>query len=234
MTRQCKLDLVGQRFGRYEVLAFVPDDGKYSSFLCRCDCGAVKKQYSFDLVSGNSLSCGCLKSDRVMATHRTHGQSGTIARKRTRTYRSWASMMDRCIWGGNKRMFSLYGANGITVCERWHKFENFYADMGERPPNTSLDRINCKGNYEPSNCRWASPKIQSRNRSTVKKVVYEGNVVLAVDLIEKLNIPSVAFRSRAARRGNDFVKALKSYGVDCDYYVEAATDFGVRFLARAA
>lgn len=88
-----------------------------------------------------------------------HGQ----AKARTRTYRTWYSMRNRCNNPSN-RNYRLYGGRGITVCERWDLFENFLADMGERPEGRSIDRIDPDGNYEPSNCRWATPKEQIHNR----------------------------------------------------------------------
>lgn len=87
---------------------------------------------------------------------RTHGKW------RTRVYIAWQSMRQRC---NNPRCYAYtnYGGRGITVCERWSSFENFYADMGDPPPGTSLDRINNGGNYEPGNCRWANHSQQSYN-----------------------------------------------------------------------
>lgn len=80
----------------------------------------------------------------------------------TPTWNSWQAMLARCyrpVCNGYKN----YGGRGITVCERWHSFENFYADMGDRPKGKTLDRLDVNGNYEPGNCRWATPTEQRAN-----------------------------------------------------------------------
>jgi len=81
---------------------------------------------------------------------------------RTATYKIWSAMKYRCL-NPNARSYKLYGARGISVCERWHKFANFLGDMGECPKGLTLDRINPLGNYEPSNCRWATKTEQAHN-----------------------------------------------------------------------
>jgi len=82
---------------------------------------------------------------------------------RTRTYRSWSQMKERCL-NVNSNKFPHYGGRGITICERWMKFSNFHADMGERPEGMSIDRIDNDGNYEPENCKWSTSSQQNRNR----------------------------------------------------------------------
>ncbi len=217
MTKSCKVDLSGKKFGRYTVVKFVPNETRYSKYLCLCDCGVEKLQHSFDLTSGNVQSCGCLNKELSSARSRTHGQSGYKSTPRTREYRSWASMMDRCHWGGHKEMFKRYGAVGRTVCERWHKFENFLEDMGARPPNTSIERVNNDGNYEPENCIWADQKTQCLNTSRTLKVKYKNSIRKVMELCEELNVPITALRARARRRGKDYVLAFASYGIECDY-----------------
>lgn len=84
---------------------------------------------------------------------------------------SWRSMKDRCL-NPKHIAFHHYGGRGITVCERWMEFENFLADMGERPDGKTLDRINVSGNYEPGNCRWATNREQALNKRKVGKLEY--------------------------------------------------------------
>ena len=89
------------------------------------------------------------------------------------THNSWAAMKRRCFYTSHEH-FGSYGGRGITVCERWLLFENFLADMGERPEGCTLERIDPDGDYTPENCRWASQKEQCRNRRNNRLITCAG------------------------------------------------------------
>lgn len=141
-----------------------PDrQGYYGLFQCIC---GRKKELSIASVSGScpkNKSCGCLNGKWSTQDKTTHGQGAKAVR--TREYNVWANMQQRC---KNKNVphFKNYGGRGITVCERWNSFENFYADMG-KCNGLTIDRINNDGNYEPGNCRWIAAELQSKNRRNV-------------------------------------------------------------------
>src|ERR1700722_10513794 len=120
-----KVDLTGRTFGQLTVLRFSHiGDYQRRYWVCRCECGSDTTRVGSNLTSGNSVSCGCIRIKRASLLNRTHGKSGTL------TYSTWLSMNARCNHphGKNIRLYT-----GVKICERWHKFENFLADMGERP-----------------------------------------------------------------------------------------------------
>lgn len=157
-------DLTGMTFGRFKVLSKAGEDSHHRTLLnCLCSCGEKRVVERYNLRSGHSKSCGCQKRDKQNESHLTHGHSRKSAI--TSEYRIWLGMKMRCI-NPKVESFKYYGGRGIKVCDRWiDSFENFFSDMGKRPTvKHSIDRINVNGNYEPSNCRWASPIEQRRNR----------------------------------------------------------------------
>lgn len=150
------IDLTGLKFGKLSIIDLIGKNkhGKYL-YSCKCDCGKQKLILGESLVSGNTKSCGCFSKNLK------HGYSETP------TYKSWTSMIQRCNNPNNDR-YKDWGERGITVCERWLKFENFLEDMGERPKNKTLDRTNNDLGYFKENCKWSTTKEQSNNKRKYK------------------------------------------------------------------
>jgi hypothetical protein len=160
------LKLEGKRFGGFVIVERQGSRNGRSLWLVQCDCGA-RKLMNF-LPRDNVRSCGC--RIHTGPTRLTHGHSHHS--RRSPTYQSWMSMVQRCT-NPARGNFKNYGGRGIVICERWRTFENFLADMGERPLGTTLDRVDVNGNYEPSNCRWVNAAAQSRNKRHAKLEPHE-------------------------------------------------------------
>ena len=171
MTRRAIKDRTGERYGRLVVtgLARRAERGGNHLFETLCDCGVISEKWYCNLRSGASSSCGCLRSE---VTTRINTKHGMVA---SPTYRSWQDMRKRCENDRAKR-YADYGGRGISVCARWARFENFLADMGERPKGKTLDRIDVNGDYEPDNCRWADSKTQARNKRNNVRLAAKGQI----------------------------------------------------------
>lgn len=185
--------IAGERNHRLVAVQFVDrDKHSNSTWLFRCDCGQEITAVAGNVRAGRIKSCGCLNQELVAARNETHGQTGTPE------YVAWQSMRARCADQENP----LYGGRGIKVCDRWlNSFENFLADMGHKPsPEHSLDRYpNGDGNYEPTNCRWATNAEQSRHRRSNHRVTYLGREMLLVEAAELAGVDYDV----ACRRLND-------------------------------
>lgn len=199
MTRL--VDMTGQRFGRLLVVEYAGT----SRWLCRCDCGNMTTPNALHLRRGVTRSCGCLKHELLPERRKTY------LWKRERN--SYSQMMAHCYNPAN-RSFARYGARGIVVCDRWRFGDAemsgpqcFFADMGRCPTSKTLDRIDNNGNYEPGNCRWATPTQQTRNRYLTIEVGSENLAALA----DRYGFRYATLFSRYERgdRGADLVRPLR-------------------------
>lgn len=172
-----KIKIIGQTFGRLKVVADAPCKisplGKLLSCVtCECSCGTIGFIVRTSaLRSGNTESCGCLRMESMKIRCITHGHSHKG--KTTPTYASWSQMIQRCT-NPKTDAFPRYGGRGIKVCDRWSSFENFLADMGEKPIGLTIGRKDNDGNYEPRNCRWETHTQQMQNTSRTVSVTIRG------------------------------------------------------------
>jgi hypothetical protein len=168
-------DIKNQKFGRLTPVCVDESANKRRrAWKCRCDCGNSVSVVTCKLISGHTKSCGCLH--RETKNRLTHGMS------HTREHYTWGGMIQRC-YNPNSDSFPYYGGRGIKVCEKWrNSFEEFFKDMGIKPPKMTIERIENSGDYEPGNCRWATHKEQMANQrkrivSTVETIDgFTGNI----------------------------------------------------------
>lgn len=187
---------IGAVFNRLTVISEAPfslnaQGEKIYRVLAKCLCGNEKSIAEYDLRRGHVQSCGCWNID----SHVTHKMT------RSTVYRCWSAMLNRCTNPNNKN-FNGYGGRGIEVCKRWHKFENFLADMGNPPPGTSLDRMNNNKGYSQKNCRWATAIEQSNNRRSSIFVTLNGETISAAEAARTLAINRGNFGKIAQREGS--------------------------------
>ena len=190
-------DITGHVFGRLIVIERVKSTRKGSSrWLCRCDCGTVKEIDKGSFIYGGTISCGCYSRERASAMNRTHGRSGS----KNPIYHTWTSMRERCL-SPTAKSYARYGGRGIEIDKRWDSFENFLADMGERPEGGSIERIDNDGPYSPSNCRWATVVEQNNNRSDTHHVNYNGESLTLRELSVRTGVPHATIYKRMYEMG---------------------------------
>ncbi len=162
------LDLPNKIFGRLRVKDKAGRVNNNMTWNCVCICGREKIVATLRLTSGNVRSCGCLKLETQRTNSLTHGLSAS------NEYYAWSAMKKRCQKPTCKK-YPYYGGRGIRLCKRWQKFAGFLADMGRRPSDAhTIERIDNDGNYEPSNCRWATMLEQQQNKKNTIFVSYGG------------------------------------------------------------
>jgi hypothetical protein len=201
------VNLIGKTFGRLTVIEKTDKRGSSGAVFwrCLCECGKTKDVSSSCLKGNQTKSCGCLflevSAAKGKAKHK-HGMTGTS------TYRSWGGMKQRC-YNTNDKKYMIYGGRGIFVCQSWkNSFESFYNDMGEAPDGMSIDRIDVNGNYEPSNCQWATQKQQQNNRSNNLILEYQSKKYTLQRLCDHLGKNSDKVQQRL-KRGDSLKRALR-------------------------
>lgn len=184
------VDITGQVFGRLAVIgrSHVDDRGEIM-WKCLCSCGNVTAARGSHLRDGKISSCGCLAKELSVTNNTTHGMS------KTSEYRIWRLMMTRC-YNPNNWAYPMYGGRGIYVCESWHTFVPFYSDMGPRPKDMTLERLDNNGHYVPENCVWADRKTQARNRRSSAHITINGETFTIAEWAEKLNMSHGALSYR--------------------------------------
>lgn len=178
------IDLTGMRFGRLTVVSKTRSKSGRVAWKCKCDCGNESIPLTTDLIKNRIQSCGCYHKDRTSEIFKKHGQY------KTRLYRIWGNMIQRCSNPKNDN-YHLYGAKGVSVCDEWKDFasfckwaiENGYAD------NLSIDRKENDKGYSPDNCRWATPQEQTDNRDCTQIISFNGKTQTLKRWSEETGIP---------------------------------------------
>lgn len=200
-------DYSGQIYGRLKAIRMEGDKG--GKWLFSCECGASCVASIAHVRSGHTKSCGCIALERLKERSITHGHS--LGRQVSPTFSSYRSAYARC-FRPSAKAYPRYGAIGITMCRRWaDSFENFLADMGERPEGTTLDRYpDPLGNYEPGNCRWATNREQSVNRKSSILVDHEGDKICLKDFASIMEVPYLALHARVVYRNQNPYSAAEA------------------------
>lgn len=195
-------NLLGTRFGKLLVTERLKNkkDGT-AIWKCVCDCGQIRTIAGTSLRAGRHKSCGC--SSPLFSKERltTHGLS------RTRTYRIWAGMKQRCSDVAHGKSKRLYFDKGIRVCEKWQSFDGFFEDMGEAPQGCSIDRIDGNKGYELSNCKWSTPQEQGNNTSSNRLIEHQGKIQTVAQWAQDIGIKPNTLLYRI-RRGWGVAAAL--------------------------
>lgn len=179
---------VGLRFAMLTVTGRARRGAKLL-WTVRCDCGRETVMQAGSIQ--RNVSCGCQSKRLLSKARTTHG----MAKLRAPTYIVWMSMRYRCEKPTHKS-YKDYGGRGIRVCDRWQRFENFLADMGEAPAGMQLDRVDNSSGYSPENCRWATPRQNSNNKRSNHFLEFEDQRLTLAQWSRTLGIPRDTLSNR--------------------------------------
>ena len=184
------VDMLNKVFGRLTVTRRSPKNTFGHKFwYCECECGNSIEVDGGHLRSGNTQSCGCLRSDTTTQRSTVHGHSKR--EQKSDEYICWRNIKQRCFSPSNKE-YHNYGGRGITMCDDWLDFNVFIKDMGKKPTSKhTIERINVNGNYTKDNCCWATTKQQAKNRRNTHIIEYKG---------KKLSLPELSTITGIKRR----------------------------------
>lgn len=190
------IDLTGKKFGLLTAISYTSRTlHRKGHWLCKCDCGEYKEVLSYLLSKMVVTDCGCVFKNKTL--NNGFSRSGKVCPE----YRAWTNLRARCKGQGEKYLKN-YQSMGISVCDRWaNSFPNFLEDMGPRPSNKhSIERLDVKGNYEPSNCVWATIDVQNVNKGNTIKVLVDGILQPLRKICEIYGFSYGAIVSRRRRR----------------------------------
>lgn len=196
------IDMTGKKYGRLTVIEMAGRN-KHNQRLwrCICDCGNETEVIGYSIRYGDTLSCGCLKKELIASVNMKHGMS------KSHIWSIHKSMMDRC-YLPTAFAYSRYGGRGIRVCDRWHSFENFFADMGHRPEDMSLERVDNNGDYCPDNVRWGTAEDQANNRRSNRLIAYNGETKTLAQWAKSVGMSIGTLWSRLTTHGYSIEQAL--------------------------
>lgn len=201
------LDLTGRRFGRLLVIRRAENDFKgRSKWVCRCDCGAMTIVRTSSLSGENTKSCGCLWRETMLRSNTKHGYSKRNSFNHIRNI--FMGMIGRCENPSNSQ-FKNYGARGITVCPEWHDLKTFgdWAKSHGCTDKMQIDRIDNDKGYNPSNCRFVTPKENSNNKRNTIHITIDGAALTISEAAEKYQCPRwrIVNRMKAGRKGLELI-----------------------------
>lgn len=215
------IDLIGKRYGRLIVVS--ESQRHYSKgghvarmWNCVCDCGNKKVLSTGNLNSGNTKSCGCLRSEMIIKKYTTHGKC------HTRLYKIYSLMKDRC-YNKSTKAYRYYGKKGVSICAEWlNDFISFYewALKNGYRENLTIERINVNGDYEPDNCTWITQSEQVRNRTNTHFIKYDGEIMTLSEASQKFNTSRSTLRKYEKIFNGDSQKAIEHISKHCIRKIE--------------